>query len=80
VEAWLNGRLLTRAAHNASTQAIIVGPIAITATVPSDDSVTLTWTSQNTTGLAPDKYKIFVDGSPKNFLSPTNLPFRPRQY
>lgn len=69
VEAWLNGRVIAKANHYASTKAIIVNSIEIAATVQPDDSVVLSWSNSNT-GLAPDQYKLFVDGVLKKTLPP----------
>ncbi|TDL73863.1 hypothetical protein E2R56_13350 [Rhodococcus qingshengii] len=70
VEAWLNGRVLTKATHYASTKAILVNSLEITAAVQPDDSVVLTWSNQNP-GLAPDQYNVFVDGTFYNNLTPS---------
>lgn len=70
IEALSNGNVLSRATHTASTLAIVVNPIEITSTVQSDKSVTLTWSSQNS-GLAPNQYKIFVEGSLNTTLTPS---------
>jgi hypothetical protein len=70
VEALSNGKVLAKAAHTASTLAIVVNPIEITSTVQPDNSVTLTWFSQNS-GLAPNQYKIFVDGTLNTTLTPS---------
>ncbi|MEH7112647.1 fibronectin type III domain-containing protein [Neobacillus niacini] len=70
VEARLNGRLLAKATYNTFTKAIIINPIEITATVQSDDSVVLTWPNLNS-GLAPDQYKVFVNGTLNTTLTPS---------
>ncbi|MEC1523501.1 hypothetical protein P9D43_15975 [Neobacillus niacini] len=70
VEALSNGKILAKAAHIASTLAIVVNPIEITSTVQPDNSVNLTWFTQNS-GLAPNQYKIFVDGTLNTTLSPS---------
>jgi hypothetical protein len=70
VEALSNGKVLARATHAASTLAIVLNHIEITSCVHPDNSVVLTWSSQNS-GLAPNQYKIFVDGSLNTTLTPS---------
>lgn len=69
VEAWLNGKVLAKATHYASTKAISVKSLEITANVQPDDSVVLSWSNSNG-GLAPDQYKVLVDGALINTLTP----------
>ncbi|WP_419955710.1 hypothetical protein ACN6MT_09645 [Neobacillus niacini] len=70
VEALSKGKVLAIATHTASTLAIIVNPIEITSTVQPDDSIVLTWSKLNS-GLAPDQYKVFVNGSLNTTLPPS---------
>jgi hypothetical protein len=62
LEAWLNGRLLAKTTHNASTKSIIIKPIEVTAVLQPDHSVVMTWVRE-TSELIPDQYKIMVNGN-----------------
>jgi hypothetical protein len=62
VEAWLNGRLLAKTTHNASTKSIIIKPIEVTAALQPDHSVVMTWVRE-TSELTPDQYKIILNGN-----------------
>ncbi|MFS0775387.1 hypothetical protein ABC255_05105 [Neobacillus sp. 3P2-tot-E-2] len=70
VEALSNVKVLASASLTASTLAILVIPIEITSSLQPDKSVTITWSNQNS-GLAPNLYKIFVDGTLNTTLTPS---------